>query len=186
MLKKLSCLLLGAIGIAQTAGAFSLIGLRPDWQTDRRGYSGDFGPMNIGEEYRWNVPTVYYGFDNSFLEYFGAKGVEEMDKAFQILNSLPSMSSARLDDFPFDIGFEIDDAGFTDGEHRPGEPDTIRVYAGASYRCALLQFVHHEEEEFRSRHTADIFVHQRQAMDLPGHSVFLHARPNRLPDQYAG
>jgi len=102
MLKKLCCLLLGAVGIAQTAGAFSLIGLRPDWQTDRRGYSSDFGPMNIGEEYRWNVPTVYYGFDNSFLEYFGAKGVEEIDKAFQILNSLPSMSSARLDDFPFD------------------------------------------------------------------------------------
>src|SRR2546430_5691226 len=55
MLKKLCCLLLGAVGIAQTAGAFSLIGLRPDWQTDRRGYSSDFGPMNIGEEYRWNV-----------------------------------------------------------------------------------------------------------------------------------
>src|SRR5205807_6391258 len=99
---KLCCLLLGAVGIAETAGAFSLLGLRPDWQTDRRGYSSDFGPMNIGEEYRWNVPTVYYGFDNSFLEYFGAKGVEEIDKAFQILNSLPSMSSARLDDFPFD------------------------------------------------------------------------------------
>ena len=33
------------------------------------------GPMRLDSEYRWNVPIVTYGFDRSFLDYFGANGV---------------------------------------------------------------------------------------------------------------
>jgi hypothetical protein len=29
--------------------------------------------MNLGEEYRVNVPLLTYGFDDSFLNYFGAR-----------------------------------------------------------------------------------------------------------------
>ncbi len=57
--------------------------------------------MDIGEEYRLNVPVVYYGFTPDFLNYFGEKGVAEIDKAFKIINETPSASNVDLSDFPF-------------------------------------------------------------------------------------
>src|SRR5439155_2948044 len=104
-LKKLRlCLALALWLVAGGAShAFSLLGPTPDWQTLRRGYdAGTFGPMTIGEEWRWNVPVVYYGFDDSFLGYFGNKGAQEVDKAFAILNSLPPLSTVNLNDYPLD------------------------------------------------------------------------------------
>lgn len=32
---------------------------------------GDIGgPMDVTNEYRWNVPVLTYGFDQSFVDYF--------------------------------------------------------------------------------------------------------------------
>ena len=84
--------------------AFSLLGPRPPWQTDRLGYSGPFGPMHIHEEYRWNVPILYYGYSPEFLTYFGTKGVEAIEEAVAILNALPALEDVDLDDYQLESG----------------------------------------------------------------------------------
>lgn len=90
------------------AQAFSMIGTFPAWQTQEIGYpiAGELGgPMNIGEEYRHNIPLLTYGFDESFLTYFGAKGVEEIEKVFAYLNGLSDygqMSDEELARWPLD------------------------------------------------------------------------------------
>jgi hypothetical protein len=62
---------------------------------------GDIGgPMNIGEGYRWNVPVITYGFERSFLDYFGSNGVAAVEGAIQILNQLPPVSLIYLDNYP--------------------------------------------------------------------------------------
>lgn len=94
LIKKAAAGLLLA-GLLQQAQAFSLLGPFPAWQTATIGYQLGLdlgGPMNIGEEYRFHFPTIAYAFDPSFLNYFGAKGVEEVEKAMAILNALPSFS----------------------------------------------------------------------------------------------
>jgi hypothetical protein len=62
------------------------------------------GPMNLGEGYRWNVHTIYYGFDPSFTRYFGAKGSNAVVQALNVLNNLGPMSklSSNLNEFPDD------------------------------------------------------------------------------------
>ncbi|MBI4658937.1 MAG: hypothetical protein HY735_08845 [Verrucomicrobia bacterium] len=103
------------IACVQPAGAFSLIGDFEAWQTPDLGYnlptpispypSGESGaPKNLGEEYRWNTPIIVFGFDPTFLEYFGQKGAEAVEAAFKILNNLPraSQMSADLREFPLD------------------------------------------------------------------------------------
>jgi len=50
------------------------------------------GPMPIGSEYRWSVPVVSYAFDESFVEYFGAEGMHQVEAAFRVLNDVPSAS----------------------------------------------------------------------------------------------
>lgn len=67
--------------------------------------SGDIGgPMFINEAYRWNIPVIYYGFDRSFVDYFGQPGIEAVEQAIAILNALPPVSetSPDLTEFPFD------------------------------------------------------------------------------------
>jgi hypothetical protein len=65
--------------------------------------AGDIGgPMDIGQGYRWNVPVVTYGFDQSFLDYFGSNGVAAVEGAIQILNDLPPASAIVLTNFPTD------------------------------------------------------------------------------------
>src|SRR5690349_7131347 len=106
----LCCVLVLCFGVRPGAG-FSLVGPSPAWQTTAIGYQ-DFtnlpndpntpaaGPMNLGEGYRWNIPTIFYSYSPDFLHYFGARGAQEIDKAIQILNSLPSMDSVTVDNFP--------------------------------------------------------------------------------------
>ena len=68
------CLLL----LANQATAFSLLGPPAPWMLSSNNViePGDIGgPMDIGSGYRWNVPVVTYGFDRSFLDYFGSNGV---------------------------------------------------------------------------------------------------------------
>lgn len=101
----LALVIAGAIPSVQ---AFSMLGPYAAWQTPDIGYdpTGEDigGPMNLGEEYRWNVKTITYGFDESFLNYFGQDGVTAVNKAFAMLNSLPpfSQTSSNLLEFPND------------------------------------------------------------------------------------
>lgn len=98
------------LGAACSTGAFSLLGPLDDFQTadlyynpNPTIYSADIGgPQNLGEEYRWNVPTIFYGFDYTFLDYFGQRGVEEVEKAIAYFNALPAFDtmSADLAEYP--------------------------------------------------------------------------------------
>lgn len=72
------------------ARAFTLGGPFEDWQDNNLSYGfvGDINaPKNLGEEYRWNTPYVYYAFDASFLDYFGSNGVVAIEKAIKILSN---------------------------------------------------------------------------------------------------
>lgn len=93
---------MGALMVPSRTHAFTLAGEIPPWFDDNRGLSPFdlYGPMNLGEEYRWTIPTIHYGFDESFLNYFGQRGVEEVEKAIQILNALPAMSTVNLASYP--------------------------------------------------------------------------------------
>lgn len=104
-------LLVGLCGMFIEGRAFSLLGPfgidanGTVWQVLRIGYNepGDIGgPMNAaaGEEYRWNTPTVFYAYDAPFLDFFGTRGAEEVEKAVQIVNDLPAASQINVDDYP--------------------------------------------------------------------------------------
>jgi hypothetical protein len=89
---------------ASNAFGFALLGPYADWMDTTNGFRmpGDIGgPMDIKEGYRWNVPTVTYGFDQSFLDYFGSNGVYAVESAIGILNALPPASELFLTNFPF-------------------------------------------------------------------------------------
>ena len=58
------------------------------------------GPMNLGEEYRSNLPWANCAYDSTFLNYFGSKGVTAIDEAIKILNDLPAADNMDLNDFP--------------------------------------------------------------------------------------
>lgn len=79
--------------LAREAGAFALLGAFNDWQVQSIGYdpeadNGDLGgPKNLGEEYRWTTPNIYYAFDVSFIDYFGVNAMEEIRKATRIFNN---------------------------------------------------------------------------------------------------
>jgi len=103
-------MLLSALALtANTASAFSMLGAPDTWQDVRIGhnlpFNADIGTvMNLGEEYRWNTRTLVYGFDESFRNYFGERGMQEVRKAIAILNALPPFSkmSTNLDEFSTD------------------------------------------------------------------------------------
>src|SRR6267378_1064324 len=91
------------------AHGFSLLGPlttpATTWQIPGIGYQrlGDIGgPVNIGEEYRWNIPTITYAFDGTFLNFFGQKGVDAVEEALAIINDLGPVSgfSPDLSEFP--------------------------------------------------------------------------------------
>lgn len=95
------CLLAGT----KPAAGFSLLGIVEGWQVPAIGHNltGDIGGVkNLGEEYRMNLPVITYGFDSTFLNYFGSNGVAAVDAAFAILNSLPPVSSLgnTLEEYP--------------------------------------------------------------------------------------
>lgn len=75
------------------------------WQVERIGYQlpGDIGgPMNAaaGEEYRWNTKMIVYAYDAPFFDFFGTRGMEEVEKAIKIFNDLPAASAINVDDYP--------------------------------------------------------------------------------------
>ena len=112
LLKKVAWLGVLAAGLP-SAQAFSTGGPIANggdaWQVLDLGYDiaarGDvMAPKNIGEDYRRNIPVLYYAFDENFLDYFGSNGVWAVDQAFAILNNLKPVSSynADLSEFPLE------------------------------------------------------------------------------------
>ncbi|HWQ92498.1 MAG TPA: Ig domain-containing protein [Clostridia bacterium] len=92
----------------QSAHSFSLLGpVNEGYQVPTIGYDlpGDIGaPKNLGEEYRWNTPNVFYAFDASFLDYFRSNGIVAVENAIAILNDLTNhpFSTLNVDDFPLE------------------------------------------------------------------------------------
>jgi hypothetical protein len=94
-------LVLGMLA-AKPASAFSIWGPAETWQTTAldyvsRVFYGDTelgGPKNIGEGSRVNDGIVTYAYDETFLTYFGSDGVKAVDAAFNVLNSLPAVTSS--------------------------------------------------------------------------------------------
>ena len=95
-------LVLLVMGVARSTQAFSLLGQFKTWQVTPIGYQlpGDIGgPQPFNEGYRWNVPTIYYAYDASFISYFGKPGMAAVDAAIQVFNELPSFTSITNDGF---------------------------------------------------------------------------------------
>jgi len=98
--------MLGVVALQQ-ASAFSIFGPLEAFQTPTLDYGNRYyyhdgelgGPKNFGEGSRLNVPIVTYGYDSTFLEYFGTKGVAAIDGAIAIMNRLPVASQANLSGF---------------------------------------------------------------------------------------
>jgi hypothetical protein len=123
---KQASLALAIIGAVNSASAFSMLGPVEAFQIERIGYNiqppifADIGgPMNLGEEYRFNLRTIYFGFDSSFKNYFGTNGMGEIRKAMAILNNLPPFSkmSANLAEFETDtrrVNFRASALGLID------------------------------------------------------------------------
>src|ERR1700678_1262157 len=106
MLRKLTKSVFLALGLAaaQHACAFTLWGPSEVWQTPDLDYSNpagstrfyyffvepgldgreNGGPKNFGEGSRLTTPILTYGFDDTFLDYFGAQGVAAVDAAMQV------------------------------------------------------------------------------------------------------
>lgn len=70
------------------------IGYNPN---PRIGDTLETGPKAIGEEYRRNIPVLYYSYDQNFIEYFGSNGMAAIDSAIAILNGLTNVSSYSAD-----------------------------------------------------------------------------------------
>ena len=88
------------------ARAFALLGPFPWWMQTTNHYNFQMpddigGPVDINSGYRWNVPVVTYGFDKSFLDFFGTNGVAAVVSAIQTLNNLPPASTLVLTNYPF-------------------------------------------------------------------------------------
>jgi hypothetical protein len=84
---------------------FALLGPYAPWMDPTNSYRSGLdigGPVDLTQGYRWNVPFVTYGFDQSFIDYFGSNGVYAVEQAFQTLNELPPASTLQLTNFPAD------------------------------------------------------------------------------------
>ncbi|HEY1173415.1 MAG TPA: hypothetical protein VGH19_18745 [Verrucomicrobiae bacterium] len=114
MLKRFTLYLVALASLLVTqnaARAFSLLGpitgnpAISTWQIFANGYNFGTdigGVMNRGEGYRWNVPVLYVAFDDSFIEYFGNRGVSEVESALYTFNTMTNFSlmSSNLNEFP--------------------------------------------------------------------------------------
>ena len=80
----------GPIGNNPNPSGIAAAGQGDAWQQPVIGYGlgGDLNaPKNLGEEYRRNVPVMYYACNANFLDFFGSNGVSAVDSAFAILNN---------------------------------------------------------------------------------------------------
>jgi hypothetical protein len=101
-----SFLLVVALLASPDGRPFALLGPFESWQVGYIGYNvhgTDVGaPKNLGEEFRWNIPVVTYGFDRNFIDFFGDEGIHAVNAAFDILNQLPPASRLDLNNYSFD------------------------------------------------------------------------------------
>ena len=107
-----------------SASAFSLLGPFEPWMTTNLGFNSSSlgvvdigGPKNIGEGYRWNIPVITYGYDQSFLDYFGSNGVAAVESAIQTFNDLPPASETNLNGFLLNttrVNFQAAQLGLSD------------------------------------------------------------------------
>jgi len=89
-------------GMARSAHGFTPLGQFKNWQITPLGYNfpSDIGGPQLGNEgYRWNVPTIHYAFDQSFISYFGKPGMAAVDAALKLFTDLGSLSSITNDGF---------------------------------------------------------------------------------------
>jgi|GEM_PF-539052 len=102
---RLALVLLAIYASIPSVFAFSLLGPFTSWQDSSIGFDlpagiETGGPMNLGEEYRSNLPFANYAYDSTFLNFFGSKGITAIDEAFTVLNDLPRAESIDLNDYP--------------------------------------------------------------------------------------
>ena len=99
------------LGLLPSARAYSLAGPVGNggdaWQQQVIGYgppTSFFAPKNLTEEYRRNVPTVYYSYNTAFVGYFGPNGMAAVDGAMAVMNNLTNVSSysTALSEFPLE------------------------------------------------------------------------------------
>jgi len=91
------------VQLVPSAYGFALLGPFAPWMQASNGvyYPYDIGgPMDIGSGYRWNVPVITYGFDKSFLDYFGSNGVTAVESAIKTLNNLPPAAQLEPTNYP--------------------------------------------------------------------------------------
>jgi hypothetical protein len=85
--------------ISAPAFGFSLMGPLAPWMTPQNGFSVETdvgGPMRVGAGYRWNIPVVTYGFDESFMNFFGERGAAAIEDAVRQLNTISSAGLSLL------------------------------------------------------------------------------------------
>ncbi len=99
------------VGQGTRVQGFALLGPYETWMQPTNGFGlptafesltvpGNVGgPMCISNGYRWNVPVVTYGFDQSFFDFFGTNGVAAVEGAIQTLDDLPPASSIVLTNY---------------------------------------------------------------------------------------
>jgi hypothetical protein len=107
------CIVTLAIALlsAWRSSAFALLGPFEPWMQETNGFRqpGDIGgPMCLTNGYRWNVPVVTYGFDPSFVAFFGTNGEAAVEGAIQTINNLPSASDIALTNYPFNGTLSFD------------------------------------------------------------------------------
>lgn len=99
MLRLLRTIVLLGLLLAGISSTRAFVPLGPPnepWQIPLLGYNfgDDLGaPKNLSDEYRWNIPVLYYSFDQSFLDFFGAQGVQAVEQAIAVFNGLQPVSS---------------------------------------------------------------------------------------------
>jgi hypothetical protein len=110
--------------VAEAPGPGGGLGVGDSWEQPIIFYNpltswdtAPIGPKNIGEFYRRNCPVLYYACDASFLGYFGSNGMVEIDKAFDIMNTIPNADDIDLSAYPLksqSINYRAKGAGLVD------------------------------------------------------------------------
>lgn len=109
------------------------------------------GPVYITEAYRWNVPVITYGFDESFIGFFGTNGIKAIDSAVRVISDLPPVNemSEDLSEFPLNsahLNHEAAQLGLIDLKsitlpfllEELGLTDSIRWTYAISFRIPIL------------------------------------------------
>ena len=85
MIRRRIAVFLFTVALSATLHAFSFLGPLAPWMTPEVGFVQDpavdvGGPRNIGDEFRWNLPILTYGFDVEFKNFFGEPGSRQLRK----------------------------------------------------------------------------------------------------------